>query len=291
VGIGERRGNAVVHAAAFAYEGRDDDGNLHGMSETGCEHSGTGGIVTAAIVIIGNEILSGRTQDENLAFLARGLNGVGIRLREARVIPDDAAIIAATVNAMRARFDYVFTTGGIGPTHDDITAEAIAGAFGVPLVVHPEARRLLETHYRPGDLNEARLRMARVPEGAALLLNPISRAPGFRIGNVFVLPGVPSIMQAIFDELKHRLEGGARVLSRNLSCHLGEGTIAADLTLLQARYPDVEIGSYPYFRRGDFGVTLVLRSTDRARLDEATEALAALIRALGGEPKEGLRED
>jgi molybdenum cofactor synthesis domain-containing protein len=291
VGIGGRRGNAVVRAAAFAYEGRGDDGDLHGMSETGCERGGTDGIVTAAVVIIGNEILSGRTQDENLAFLARGLNGVGVRLREARVIPDDAAIIAATVNAVRARFDYVFTTGGIGPTHDDITAEAIAGAFGVPLVVHPEARRLLETHYRPGDLNEARLRMARVPEGAALLLNPISRAPGFRIGNVFVLPGVPSIMQAIFDELKHRLKGGARVLSRNLSCHLGEGTIAADLALLQARYPDVEIGSYPYFRRGDFGVTLVLRSTDRARLDEATEALAALLRALGGEPEEGLRED
>jgi molybdenum cofactor synthesis domain-containing protein len=261
------------------------------MSETGCERGGTDDMVTACVVIIGNEILSGRTQDENLAFLARGLNTVGVRLREARVIPDDAAVIAATVNAVRAQFDYVFTTGGIGPTHDDITAEAIAGAFGVPLVVHPEARRLLETHYRPGDLNEARLRMARVPEGAMLLLNPISRAPGFRIGNVFVLPGVPSIMQAIFDELKHRLKGGARVLSRSLSCRLGEGTIAADLTLLQGRYPDVEIGSYPYFRRGDFGVTLVLRGTDRARLDAATEELAALIRALGDEPQEGLRED
>jgi molybdenum cofactor synthesis domain-containing protein len=260
------------------------------MSAGGCEGGGRN-IVTACVVVIGNEILSGRTQDDNLAFLARGLNSVGVRLREARVIPDDAAVIAATVNEMRGKFDYVFTTGGIGPTHDDITAEAIAAAFGVPLVIDPEARRLLETHYRPGDLNAARLRMARVPQGASLLLNPISRAPGFRVGNVFVLPGVPSIMQAIFDELKHRLTGGARMLSRSLSCHLGEGALAADLTLLQARYSDVEIGSYPYFRRGDFGVTLVLRGTDRARLEQATAEAAALIRALGEEPKEGLRED
>ncbi|HJU15258.1 MAG TPA: molybdopterin-binding protein [Stellaceae bacterium] len=256
------------------------------MSETGSGRA----VVTACVVIIGNEILSGRTQDENLGFLARGLNAVGVRLREARVIPDDAATIVATVNAARAAFDYVFTTGGIGPTHDDITAEAIAEAFGVPLVIHPEARRLLETHYRPGDLNEARLRMARVPEGASLLPNPISRAPGFRIGNVFVLPGVPSIMQAIFAELQHRLKGGAPLLARSLSCHLGEGTLAADLALLQERYPDVEIGSYPYFRRGDFGVTLVLRGTERTRLEQATAELAELIRALGGEPQEGLRE-
>jgi molybdenum cofactor synthesis domain-containing protein len=256
------------------------------MSESGSGRD----IVTAGVVIIGNEILSGRTQDENLAFLARGLNTVGVRLREARVIPDDAAVIAATVNELRGKFDYVFTTGGIGPTHDDITAQSIADAFGVPLVLHPEAKRLLETHYQPGELNEARLRMARVPEGAVLLLNPISRAPGFRIGNVFVLPGVPSIMQAIFDELKHRLKGGVPVLARSLSCQLGEGTLAADLARLQARYPDIEIGSYPYFRRGDFGVTLVLRGTERARLEQATAELAALIRTLGGEPREGLRE-
>jgi molybdenum cofactor synthesis domain-containing protein len=303
-----------VRAPAFAYEGRGDEGSPN-MSATSSERGGMptpdrpretpaldplrGGapaatahaVVTACVVIIGNEILSGRTQDENLAFLARGLNAVGVRLREARVIADDAATIAATVNEVRGKFDYVFTTGGIGPTHDDITAESIAAAFAVPLIIHPEARRLLETHYRSGDLNEARLRMARVPEGAALLLNPISRAPGFRVGNVFVLPGVPSIMQAIFDELKHHLIGGARVLSRSLSCHLGEGTIAADLARLQARYPDVEIGSYPYFRRGDFGVTLVLRGTDQARLAQASEELAGIIRALGSEPKEGLRED
>jgi molybdenum cofactor synthesis domain-containing protein len=247
-------------------------------------------IVTACVLIIGNEILSGRTQDEDLGFLARGLGDAGIRLREARVIPDVAEVIIATVNDVRRRYDYVFTTGGIGPTHDDITAQCMADAFGVPLIVHPDARRLLETHYPPGQLNEARLRMAMVPEGASLLPNPISRAPGFQIGNVFVLPGVPTIMQGIFEQLKYRLAGGDKVLSRSVSCRLGEGTLAQDLAALQDRWPDVEIGSYPYFRRGDFGVTLVLRGTDRARLVTATEELKALIVALGGEPQDGLGE-
>jgi molybdenum cofactor synthesis domain-containing protein len=247
--------------------------------------------VTAAVLIIGNEILSGRTQDQNLAFLAKGLNEAGIRVMEARVIPDDAATIAAAVNDARARFDHVFTTGGIGPTHDDITAQSVADAFGVELYLHPDAKRLLESHYRPGDLNEARLRMAHVPKGARLLPNPISRAPGFAIENVYVLPGVPSIMQGIFEQLKHRLKGGDKVLSRSVSCALAEGTIARDLGLLQDRYSDLEIGSYPYFRRGDFGVTLVVRGTDRARLDSATAELKELIRALGGDPQEGLSED
>jgi molybdenum cofactor synthesis domain-containing protein len=247
-------------------------------------------IVTACVLIIGNEILSGRTQDENLGFLARGLNDVGIRLREARVIPDIAEVITATVNDVRRRFDYVFTTGGIGPTHDDITAQCMADAFGVPLIVDPDARHLLETHYPPGQLNAARLRMAMVPEGAVLLPNPISRAPGFQIGNVFVLPGVPSIMQGIFEQLKYRLAGGDKVLSRSVSCRLGEGTLAKDLAVLQDRWSDVEIGSYPYFRRGDFGVTLVLRSTDRDRLLAAAEELRSLIRQLGGEPQDGLGE-
>src|ERR1700758_5463457 len=197
-------------------------------------------IVTACVLIIGNEILSGRTPDANLAFLARGLTEIGIRLREARVIPDDSAVIVATVNEVRRGFDYVFTTGGIGPTHDDITAQCVADAFGVTLIVHPEARRLLETHYPSGHLNEARLRMAMVPEGAVLLPNPISWAPGFQIGNVFVLPGVPSVMQGIFEQLKYRLQGGKKVLSRSLSCHLAEGTLAGDLGGLQSRYPDIE---------------------------------------------------
>src|SRR5579864_5288515 len=248
-------------------------------------------MVTACVLIIGNEILSGRTQDANLAFLAQGLNEVGIRLREARVIPDDTQTIVGTLNEVRAKFDYVFTTGGIGPTHDDITSACVALAFGVPLILHPEAKRILESHYPPGGLNEARLRMAQVPEGASLLLNPISRAPGFRIGNVFVLPGVPQIMQAIFSELKHRLKGGAKVLSRSVSCTLGEGTIAQDLAALQERYGDLEIGSYPYFRRSDFGVTLVVRGTDRARIGSAIEELKALIRKCGGDPQEGLAED
>ena len=246
--------------------------------------------VTAAVLVIGNEILSGRTKDANLAWLAVELNKLGIRLREARVIPDDPSVIVSTVNEVRRTFDYVFTTGGIGPTHDDITAQCVADAFEVALVVHPEAKRLLETHYPPGHLNEARLRMAMVPEGATLLPNPISRAPGFQIGNVFVLPGVPSIMQGIFDQLKHRLVGGEKMRSRSVSCHLAEGTLAKDLGALQARYPELEIGSYPYFRRGDFGVTLVLRGTDNARLAGATQELMALIRALGGDPQEGLSE-
>ncbi|MBO0739312.1 MAG: competence/damage-inducible protein A [Alphaproteobacteria bacterium] len=248
-------------------------------------------IITACVLIIGNEILSGRTQDANLAFLAQGLNDAGIRLREARVIPDDRTAIVSTVNEMRSLVDYVFTTGGIGPTHDDITAQCVADAFEVALIVHPEAKRLLETHYPPGQLNEARLRMAMVPEGAVLLPNPISRAPGFQIGNVFVLPGVPRIMQGIFEQLKHRLVGGEKVLSRSVSCPLSEGALAKDLGELQEHYPDLEIGSYPYFRRGDFGVTLVLRGTDPQRLAAATDELKSLIRALGGEPQEGLSEE
>jgi molybdenum cofactor synthesis domain-containing protein len=247
--------------------------------------------VSACVLIIGNEILSGRTQDANLAFLAQGLNEVGVRLREARVIADDPDAIVNAVNEARRKFDYVFTTGGIGPTHDDITSACVAQAFGVPLILHPEAKRILENHYPPGGLNEARLRMAQVPEGAALLLNPISRAPGFRVENVFVLPGVPQIMRAIFNELKHRLRGGAKILSRSVSCTLGEGTIARDLSALQQRYGDLEIGSYPYFRRSDFGVTLVVRGTERQRIAAAIDELKGLIRALGGDPQDGVAED
>jgi molybdenum cofactor synthesis domain-containing protein len=241
---------------------------------------------TACILIIGNEILSGRVQDENVAFLAKGLNDVGIRLKEVRVIPDDAGTIVGTVNEVRRAFDYVFTTGGIGPTHDDITAQCIADAFAVELILHPEARRL-----PAGAVNEARMRMAYVPEGAVLLPNPISRAPGFRVDNVYVMAGVPQIMQATFTELRHHLRGGAKMLSRSVSCSLGEGVLAKGLGDLQGRYDDLEIGSYPYFRRADFGVTLVIRGTDRARLLAATEELKTLILALGGDPHEGASED
>jgi molybdenum cofactor synthesis domain-containing protein len=282
-----------VPITAIAYEGHRPEAynpKTHNPEERMTTSEPETRIVTASVLIIGNEILSGRTQDANLAFLARGLNEAGIRLREARVIPDDPAVIVATVNETRHTFDYVFTTGGIGPTHDDITAQCIADAFGVSLIMHSDAKRLLETHYPPGQLNEARLRMAMVPAGAVLLPNPISRAPGFQIGNVFVLPGVPSIMQGIFEQLKYRLVGGDKVLSRTVSCHLAEGTLARDLGVLQQRYSDLEIGSYPYFRRGDFGVTLVLRGTDRERLAAATDELKALIRSLGGDPQEGLSE-
>jgi molybdenum cofactor synthesis domain-containing protein len=258
------------------------------MSEIGCECGGTDGIVTAAVVIIGNEILSGRTQDENLAFLARGLNGVGVRLREARVIPDDAAIIAATVNAVRARFDYVFTTGGIGPTHDDITADCIAKAFGVKLLENPEAiARLAAGYANPEvDLNAARRRMARIPEGGILIDNPVSRAPGFQIGNVYVMAGIPRVMQAMFDSFKHRLKGGKPMRSRQISAELPEGRIAEGLTALQDRYSDLEIGSYPFQRMGKIGSAIVLRGTDQARIDAAAEELKALMVSLGGVPVE-----
>ncbi|MBI1778153.1 MAG: competence/damage-inducible protein A [Proteobacteria bacterium] len=243
-------------------------------------------VVTAAVIIIGNEVLSGRTQDTNLNWLARELTQVGVRLIEARVIRDEERAIVAAVNELRERVDYVFTTGGIGPTHDDITSECIAKAFGLKLIRNPEAVRRLEAHYPPGSLNEARLRMANTPEGATLIENPVSKAPGFQIGNVYVMAGVPSVMRAMFDGIKGRLRGGALQLSRTVSCTLGEGVIAKDLAALQGRYGDLEIGSYPYFRAGGFGVSLVIRGTEALRLLAAAEELKAIIRALGGDPRE-----
>src|SRR5581483_10709047 len=242
-------------------------------------------IVTAAVLVIGNEILSGRTQDVNLNYLAKGLNAAGVRLREARVVPDVAEAIVAAVNELRASFDYVITTGGIGPTHDDITAECVARAFGVPLVLDPAAKAILERLYKPADLNAARLRMAHVPEGATLVQNPISGAPGFRIGNVFVLAGVPQIMQAMFDGIRSGLRGGRPVLSQSVTCELPEGVLAKGLGAIQERYPDLDIGSYPWYRRGAFGTSLVLRGPDQDRLAAATEEVAALVRSLGGTPR------
>ncbi|MGO8917604.1 MAG: competence/damage-inducible protein A [Stellaceae bacterium] len=243
-------------------------------------------IVTACVVIIGNEILSGRTQDANLAYIATGLNEVGVTLREARVIPDICEVIVATVNEVRAKFDYVFTTGGIGPTHDDITSECVAKAFGVPWTLHPEAHKIFLEHYKPGDLNEARLRMAHTPDGASLIINPVSRAPGFRMENVFVMAGIPRVMQAMFDAVKHDLRGGRPMLSRSVSCHLPEGVIAKGLGEVQVRYPDLDIGSYPFYRRGEFGTSLVLRGRDAERLAAGTEEVVALVRGLGGDPVE-----
>jgi len=246
-------------------------------------------VVTACLLIIGNEILSGRTKDSNMAFIAGRLTELGIRLLEARVIPDIETIIVATVNEVRAKFDYVFTTGGIGPTHDDITAECVAKAFGLPLIYHPEAMRRMTAHYqRQGtEFNEARKRMARTPEGATLIDNPVSTAPGFQIGNVYVMAGIPQVMQAMFDGMKHRLIGGAPVMSRAVSGFLPEGIIASELGALQSRYPEIEIGSYPFQRQGKAGSTIVLRGTDRARLEAATEEYRQLHRRLGGEPIDG----
>ncbi len=243
--------------------------------------------VRACLLIIGNEILSGRTQDANLAFLGHALNELGIQLAEARVIPDQPATIVATVNEVRARYDYVFTTGGIGPTHDDITSECVAEAFEVELLRNSEAVRRLEDHYAGSDLelNEARLRMANIPDGAELIDNPVSAAPGYRIGNVLVMAGVPRIMQAMFDGIKHTLTGGAKVLSRTVHCDLGEGNVAAGLGEIQARYASVEIGSYPYFRTGRFGTNLVLRSRNEDALDAAAAEVVELVRKLGGTPQ------
>jgi molybdenum cofactor synthesis domain-containing protein len=243
--------------------------------------------VTACVLVIGNEILSGRTRDANLHYIAGRLTELGVRLREARFIPDIEAAIVAAVNEARVKYDYVFTSGGIGPTHDDITADSIAKAFGTGIDVDPEARRRLEAHYEPGMLNEARLRMARIPFGASLIDNPVSKAPGFRIGNVFVMAGVPAILQAMFESIRHQVAGGAPLLARTISARLAEGAIAAPLRQLQERHADVDIGSYPFYRGGTFGTSIVLRSTDRDRLALVADELKALMRGLGAEPIEG----
>ena len=240
--------------------------------------------VTACLLIIGNEILSGRTVDANLPYLAKKLNELGIRLAEVRVVSDSETAIVKAVNETRALYDYVFTTGGIGPTHDDITSGCVAKAFGTVLERHPEAVRRLERHYPPGALNDARLRMAEIPVGASLIDNPVSTAPGFRIGNVFVMAGVPRIMQAMFDGIAPQLVGGKPMLTRSVSCTLGEGMLAKGLGEIQARHAQVEIGSYPYYRVGGFGVSLVARGTDAAALDRVAQEIAALVTQLGGTP-------
>lgn len=240
--------------------------------------------VTAAVVIIGNEILSGRTLDANLPYLAKALNVVGVRVMEARVVADDEEAIIAAVNSCRAGYDHVFTTGGIGPTHDDITSAAIAGAFGVPLIRHPVAVELLTRHYAATDLNEARLKMADIPQGAVLIDNPVSAAPGFRIGNVWVLPGVPRILQAMVDGLAATLRGGDPVLSRTISAFTTESGIAFALADVQRQHARTEIGSYPFVRSGRFGVSLVVRSTSRDALDAAADAVTAMLRDAGIEP-------
>lgn len=243
-------------------------------------------VVTAAVLVIGNEILTGRTRDANVQYIARGLGEQGIRLREARVVPDEEEVIIAALNALRAAHDYVFTTGGIGSTHDDITAQSVARAFGRRLVRDPEAVRRLEAHYGPEELTEARLLMARVPEGAALLDNPVSAAPGFRVENVFVLPGIPRIMQAIFDGLRPSLEGGTPMQSRSIAIYVPESELAPGLSALQARHASVDVGSYPFFRHDRVGSVVVVRGTDPDAVDRAAAEVRDLARSLGVEPQE-----
>lgn len=234
---------------------------------------------TAALVVIGDEILSGRTEDRNIAQVARWLNGQGIRLVEVRVVPDQEQAIVEAVNAVRPSHDYVITTGGIGPTHDDITIDSIASAFGVPVIVHPEARRILEDYYRdrPLGLTEARLRMARVPEGAELIPNPTSGAPGVKVENVYILAGVPNIAGAMLAALDGRLEGGKPMVSVTVRAHAAESDVAGLLKQVQDEHPGVSIGSYPFYREGNFGADFVVRSDDEAL---ATACAAELRRRL-----------
>jgi molybdenum cofactor synthesis domain-containing protein len=242
----------------------------------------------ACLLVIGNEVLSGRTQDANIRFLATRLGEIGIPLREVRVIPDVQETIVATVNEVRRTFDHVFTTGGIGPTHDDITSECIAAAFGVPWEPHPEAWARLERHYKPGDFNAARQRMATMPRGATLIDNPISIAPGFTIGNVHVMAGVPRIMQSMFEALAPSLQGGPPIASRTVHADgVMEGRIAEGLADIQKRWPSLDIGSYPYYRMGGGGVALVAKGTDTDAVEEATRAITMLLRATGGKPVPG----
>ncbi len=242
---------------------------------------------TAAVLVIGDEILSGRTQDTNLGTIARFLGAMGIRLAEARVVPDIEIEIVTALNVLRGRYDYVFTTGGIGPTHDDITADAVARAFGVDITERADAIAILEAHYPPGMLNAARRRMARIPDGADLIENPVSKAPGIAIGNVFVMAGVPAVMAAMLESLRHRLVGGPPLLSRTISAYLAEGVMAEALGAVQADFIDVSIGSYPFYRANRFGASLVFRGRDNAVLDQVAGRLRAMISDLGAEPIEG----
>jgi molybdenum cofactor synthesis domain-containing protein len=242
-------------------------------------------IVTAAVLVIGDEILSGRTQDTNTNTIARFLGALGIDLRECRVVPDVQEEIVAALNALRARYTYVFTTGGIGPTHDDITADAVAAAFGVGIDYHPEAMALMAARYKnPADFNEMRKRMARIPDTATLIKNSVSAAPGFQIGNVFVMAGVPMVMRAMLEELAGRLTRGAIVHAVTVEAHLPEGQIAAALAQLQKEHSTVSLGSYPFYRDSGPGTQLVVRGRDSDAVEKAAQAVENAVRSEGVEP-------
>ncbi len=234
--------------------------------------------VNAAILIIGNEILSGRTQDTNTSTLATWLNSIGVKVGEVRVIPDIEKTIIDTLNLLKTNYNYVFTTGGIGPTHDDITAESISKAFGLKYEIHKEAYDILEAYYKPGEFNEGRQRMVWMPEKAELILNPTSGAPGFSVENVFCLPGVPSIMKSMLGGLKNRIVGGEPILSHTISLKTVESEIANSLTKVQDKNKDVEIGSYPFFHAGKLGVSIVLRSEDQSKIDLCNTQILEFIK-------------
>ena len=235
-------------------------------------------IWTAGLVVIGDEILSGRTHDKNIAQIASWLQVQGIRLSEVRVVPDVEDRIVEAVNALRASYDYLFTTGGIGPTHDDITVDAIARALGVPVVIHPQARAILEGYYaKRGGLTEARLRMARVPQGAELIPNRMSGAPGIRLGNLFVMAGVPHITAGMLDALTGELEGGAPLLAETIGCWVPESEVADILREAERAHPQTQIGSYPFFREGRVGANFVVRSTEQAALEACVGALCEAL--------------
>lgn len=239
-------------------------------------------IYTAALVVIGDEILSGRTHDKNIAQVAAWLGVQGIRLKEVRVVADDTAAIVEAVNTLRARNDYLFTTGGIGPTHDDITVDAIAEALGVGVIIHPEARSILEGYYETrGGLNEARLRMARVPDGADLIPNRYTGAPGIRCGNVFIMAGVPQITAGMLDALSGELEGGAPLLSETVGCWVQESEVADLLRQTELAHGTCQIGSYPFWREGRSGANFVIRSTDARDLAACSRYLAQALDDLG----------
>ena len=233
--------------------------------------------VNAAILIIGNEILSGRTQDTNTSTLATWLNSIGVTVGEVRVIPDIEKTIIDTVNLLRNNYDYVFTTGGIGPTHDDITAESISKAFGLKYEIHQEAFKILEAYYKKGEFNEGRQKMVWMPQNANLILNPTSGAPGFNVENVFCLPGVPSILKSMLGGLKNRIVGGEPILSKTISLRTVESEIAKSLTKVQENNQDVEIGSYPFFQAGKLGVSIVIRSEDQSKIDSCNSQILKFV--------------
>ena len=234
--------------------------------------------VNAAILIIGNEILSGRTQDTNTSTLATWLNSIGVKVNEVRIVPDVEKKIIDTLNILREENNYVFTTGGIGPTHDDITAQSVAKAFGLKYEIHKEAFKILEAYYKPGEFNEGRQKMVWMPENAELILNPTSGAPGFSVKNVFCLPGVPSILKSMLGGLKNRIVGGQPILSHTISLRTVESEIASSLTKVQDNNKEVEIGSYPFFHAGKLGVSIVLRSEDQSKIDLCNSQILEFIK-------------